>query len=146
MDKKGVKRIEYTLIKHATEDNDIIRRIMMMAIPSEYRDKIVIDTQKAKGYHGNEIIVLKTGLSGREADKALEYLFTMLDKASKNLLLATLENRIQGKNILHLRIHKQYLTENKFVLWDSDESLKITIRFNTPIDRKILEKMLEEKR
>lgn len=135
-----VQRVEITAISHATEDFEKVAKALSLTVPSDLRSKIVYETAKSRGHHGNPIVYIRVVLEGEDAEKVLSHIIANMDETSKALLKTTLRERIQGNSILHLRIHKQHLLRGRVILWDGDESIKLVIRFK---DRKGMEDALE---
>jgi RNA binding exosome subunit len=131
-----ITRIDYIVIKHATESDEIIKKVFRSLVPEELRGKLVLIKERTKGYHGDEIIVYRYSLEGSEAENAFSYLLSRLEKNSIKYLLATLENRMERGRIIHLRVNKQFLTDNRYVLLDTDESVKIIVRLARRMDPK----------
>lgn len=139
---RGVARIEITAIKHATEDPVKVVKVIERIVPRELRGKMVLEKQEHSGHHGNPITYYKVVFEDSDAARVLGEIMGKMESTSLSLLRATIEQRIQGNNVLHLRLHKQYLLSGRFILWDGDESVKITIRFR---DQRSLRKMLNDK-
>jgi len=140
---RRIQRIEITAIKHATEDPDKIEESLKSLLPGEFKSKVVYEKIASTGHYGNPITYYRLVLQGDEAERVFENIIAKMESTSKNLLTATLKERIQGGSILHLRFHKHYLLSKRFILWDGDESIKVTVRFR---DRRSLEKTLREKK
>ncbi len=139
---RGVSRIEITAIKHATEDPVKLVKVIERIIPRELRGKMVLEKQEYSGHHGNPITYYRVVFEDSDAARVLGEIMGKIEPTSLSLLRATIEQRIQGNNVLHIRLHKQYLLSGRFILWDGDESVKVTIRFR---DRQSLRRMLSDK-
>ncbi len=129
------------LIGHATENPEILGRLITKLVPEDIRSKIKVEKQVMKGYYGNQITMYAVRLSGDDASKTLSYILSRMEDSSKKLLKATAELRIQKPSTIYIRLHKQLLVEDRFVLWDGDDVVKIKARFKSSRE---LKKMLEE--
>ncbi len=139
--KLDVSRVSFSMIAHATEDKELLERIFRGILPEKLRGKARVEESSTKGYHGDEIRVYRTTLSGKDALEALEKIISSLTEESMRFLSATIERRLQNDRILHLRLGKQELVSGKYVLVDTDETVKITVRF----DRKASPHEIEER-
>lgn len=122
-----ISSIEISAIKHSTEDEAKIEKCLSSLIPPEEREKMKIIKSSAKGHYGNEIVYMKI-VETANSEKIAMYVLNGLDDYSKGILLQTVEQRTEDKK-LYLRLHKHMLLENKFIISDSDEAVRVLIRF-----------------
>jgi len=122
-----ISSIEISVIKHSTEDEAKIEKCLSSLIPPEEREKMKIVKSSAKGHYGNEIVYMKI-VETANSEKIAMYVLNRLDDYSKGILLQTVEQRTEDKK-LYLRLHKHMLLENKFIISDSDEAVRVLIRF-----------------
>jgi len=121
-----ISSIEISVIKHSTEDEAKIEKCLLSLIPPEEREKMKIVKSSAKGHYGNEIVYMKI-VETANSEKIAMYVLNGLDDYSKGVL-QTVEQRTEDKK-LYLRLHKHMLLENKFIISDSDEAVRVLIRF-----------------
>ena len=139
--KYKVASLELVLIGHATEDPEVLAKLINRVLPDSVKGRVRIERRVMKGYYGNQITMYTVKLSGDEASEALSYILSRMEDSSKKLLKATADLRIQKPSTIHLRLHKQFLTEDRFVLWDGDDVVKVKVRFKSSRE---LKKMLDE--
>ncbi|MCI4396110.1 MAG: hypothetical protein JHC28_00930 [Thermoprotei archaeon] len=141
---KSVISLEISAIRHMTEDEEKVERCIAALLPQEMREKTEIQKSRVKGHYGNEITYMKLNET-KSPEKILSYVSGRLDDYSRGILEATIEDRIE-ENRLHLRFHKHLLLEDKLVLSDSDEVVKVTIVFSSKDSlREFLETMIKRR-
>ncbi|MEM0021157.1 MAG: RNA-binding domain-containing protein [Fervidicoccaceae archaeon] len=139
---KRVLSIEISAIKHMTEDEAKVERCMLALLPPLERERAEIQKIRSRGHHGNEITLMRIQ-SLADPEHVAEYIFESIDDYSKNILLLTKSSRIEDEKRLHLRFSKHMLLKNKLVISDSDEVVKVVIRFSSvqSIDEFLNEKL-----
>ncbi len=142
---KSVSLVEITVIGHATESRDALLKVLESVLPGELVGTVKVSEKTLHGHYGNPIRILRVVVEQPHARNVFEYILRRMDPSSRRLLKATINLRLQGGRILHLRLHKQYLLDNKLVLWDGDDTVKVTVRFRSRREAaKILERIGED--
>ncbi|MCD6428150.1 MAG: hypothetical protein J7L12_00865 [Desulfurococcales archaeon] len=132
-------RVQHLILKvfsHATEDPNKVRKAVMNILPEELRDKVVFDEVVTKGHYGNEIRVLTLKLKRKEALETLKHILCNMSEVERNILLATLETRVDPPSHLYLRLSKQDAYRGSIRLLDSGDVIRlaVTIEGATTID------------
>lgn len=133
---------------HATEDLEKVKKALLNSIPPELRTVANIRSEVLHGYHGNPIIKLEAKFGGGDAYKVIRYLLSSISDVDRRYLFASLDIRYNRKNNeLFLRLDKQEAYLGNIVLYEGDDSIKISISFSMirSIDavREFLEQLVE---
>lgn len=121
--------ITLTTYCHATEDCSKVVSALKNVLPPDIRDKIIFMQQVLHGYYGNPIVIYSVRID-KNIEKIIKYLSSKLNESEKAILSSTLELRYDRRsNKLYLRISKQDAYNNRIVLHDSDDVIKIIISF-----------------
>ncbi|WP_440060194.1 RNA-binding domain-containing protein [Thermogladius sp. 4427co] len=124
-----VAGIEFSTHCHATEDCGRVKTALLNALPEELRGSVKIEEESLEGFYGNIIRVLKLEVRDK-APVVLNYLLSRLDKSDKSLLLASMDLRVDRRaKRFFLRLDKQMLLSERFVLNDSDDVVKVVVYF-----------------
>ncbi len=127
---KGFKIVRLTaaVFYHATEDPAKVRRALLNLAPEAIRSSLHVDEEVVQGHFGNKIGILTLRLSGTKAYEMLRYLVCSLSETDKNILIATIENRIGSRpSHLHIRLSKQDAFKGRAVLMDGDDVIKVSV-------------------
>jgi len=120
-----IRSLEARVFVHATEDKAKVLKALM---------NVVGDTQIVEedltGYFGNPIIVLTAACDEDKASEVFDRILEGLSPPDRKYLLSTLDERLTKDGVLHIRLDKQKALANKFVLSDSDDVIKLTVRFS----------------
>ncbi|MGC9072028.1 MAG: RNA-binding domain-containing protein [Acidilobus sp.] len=120
-----VRLIEARVFAHATEDKSKV----LMALRNVVGDVQVVE-EDLKGYFGNPIIVLTASCGPGVADQVFDKVIGGLSEPDRRFLLSTLDERLAKEGVLHIRLDKQKALKGRFVLSDSDDVIKLTVRFS----------------
>ncbi|MBC7091320.1 MAG: hypothetical protein H5T50_05360 [Nitrososphaeria archaeon] len=105
--------VEMSFFVHATEDKqklfDKIKLIFNLSSET-FKENVF------EGHYGNPIIKYTIYLKGSLAKHVLKLIFKNLDPVDKNLLLESIEKRIDEHKNLYLRVEKSGLFKNFFKL------------------------------
>jgi RNA binding exosome subunit len=113
-----------SVVIHATEDKDkVISKIVKVLSLNSAR----FQEFNTRGHWGNQIILLNLSLGQILAGKILKTIYTSLGNNKKTAFLSSLEQSIDEKNNLHVRIDKQSICREEISLSDQD-SIKIKFR------------------
>ncbi len=127
-----VEKVEITVIQHATESSEKIQQLIKKLFPKDFVSKPIFEKRVFKGHHGNPITFYRVIVTGNEATNVLNHIMEKMEFTSKRLLSATIMDRIKGSIELHIRLSKQHLVDNRIIVWDGDEILKIMVKFKKP--------------
>jgi hypothetical protein len=124
-----VEFMELSTHVHATEDEDKVRRALLNLLPPDLRVKVRPVVTESSGYFGNTIKVLSLGIRGGDAERALGFMLRSMDETDREVLRASLENRIEGSR-LFIRFDKQMAYKGVIRLSDGDDVVKVTVGMN----------------
>ena len=115
---------EIELVIHATEDK---RKVLatVEAILSVKPEEFGVNG--VKGHFGNEIMLLKANINGKQATEIAYKIAGMMNDADRMFMHDNFDLFVDEKNSLYIRISKQKLFERKIVLSQTD-SLKIKLK------------------
>jgi RNA-binding protein len=113
-----------SVVIHATEDKDkvISKIVKVLSLNSAKFQEF-----NTRGHWGNQIILLNLSLGQTLAGKILKTIYTSLGNNKKTAFLSSLEQSIDEKYNLHVRIDKQSICREEISLSDQD-SIKIKFR------------------
>jgi|Deesub1362A_J573_1020465.scaffolds.fasta_scaffold00328_9 hypothetical protein len=137
-----IEWIKVSAVVHSTEDREKVGLAMATLFPFEFE----ILRSRAKGHYGNPIEYLEVEIKKkREIKEFWEYLINMLGD-QKEELLATVEDRLDNQNVLHIRFDKQraYLGELKLGSGEGDAIVVKAKLVTYPSRRDKVVEMLKE--
>ncbi|MCX8000899.1 MAG: hypothetical protein N3A69_18485, partial [Leptospiraceae bacterium] len=110
--KGKIEWIKVSAVVHSTESKEKVSK----AIENLFNFYFEIQVSKAEGHYGNPIEYLEVELKKSSEIKNFWENLLFLLKEKKEILLNTLEDRIDKQNVLHIRLDKQkiYLGEIEF--------------------------------
>ena len=113
-----------SVVIHATEDKDkvISKIVKVLSLNSAKFQEF-----NTRGHWGNQIILLNLSLGQTLAGKILKTIYTSLGNNKKTAFLSSLEQSIDEKYNLYVRIDKQSICREEISLSDQD-SIKIKFR------------------
>ncbi len=113
-----------SVVIHATEDKDkVISKIVKVLSLNSAR----FQEFNTRGHWGNQIVLLNLSLGQTLAGKILKTIYTSLGNNKKTTFLSSLEQSIDEKYNLYVRIDKQSICREEISLSDQD-SIKIKFR------------------
>lgn len=113
-----------SVVIHATEDKDkVISKIVKVLSLNSAR----FQEFNTRGHWGNQIVLLNLSLGQTLAGKILKTIYTSLGNNKKTDFLSSLEQSIDEKYNLYVRIDKQSICREEISLSDQD-SIKIKFR------------------
>ena len=119
-----IDRATISVVIHATEDKDkVISKIVKVLSLNSAR----FQEFNTRGHWGNQIILLNLSLGQILAGKILKTIYTSLGNNKKTAFLSSLEQSIDEKYNLYVRIDKQSICREEISLSDQD-SIKIKFR------------------
>jgi RNA binding exosome subunit len=115
---------EISFLVHATEDKD---RVLNLVSSVLIADKDEFESENLTGHWGNQIEMIKGRLDGKPARDVASTILTSLDSYDRKKILYSLDDYVDDKGTLHLRLDKQKICEGKIELSDID-SIKIKFK------------------
>lgn len=115
---------EISFLVHATEDKD---RVLNLVSSVLIVDKDEFESENLTGHWGNQIEMIKGRLDGKPARDVANIILTSLDSYDRKKMLYSLDDYVDDKGTLHLRLDKQKICEGKIELSDID-SIKIKFK------------------
>ncbi len=118
---------------HETEDyNKVINGIETFFSPPILNSKKSVTT--AQGHYGNKITIIEYKFDKKGGMQLFELILNKMDTSDLMFIFATIESHwSNGK--LYLRFDKQHLiTENRLLLKEGDDVIRIVISFNTSLE------------
>ena len=113
-----------SVVIHATEDKDkVISKIVKVLSLNSAR----FQEFNTRGHWGNQIVLLSLSLGQTHAGKIIKTVYTSLGDNNKTAFLSSLEQSIDEKNNLYVRIDKQSICREVISLSDQD-SIKIKFK------------------
>ncbi|KUO93025.1 MAG: hypothetical protein AT710_01185 [Thermocladium sp. ECH_B] len=112
---------------HATEDLGKVIQALNNLV-----GQVTYETIQVQGHYGNPITVVKAAMgkaSGECLDVVAKRLLSMLSDADRQLLLLSLDERMDGDK-LYLRFNKQSAYRGLARLDDGGDVIKVVIHFN----------------
>ena len=113
-----------SVVIHATEDKDkvISKIVKVLSLNSTKFQEF-----NTRGHWGNQIVLLNLSLGQTHAGRIIRTIYTSLGDNNKNTFLSSLEQSIDEKYNLYVRIDKQSICREEISLSDQD-SIKIKFR------------------
>jgi RNA binding exosome subunit len=116
--------VTISVVIHATEDKDkVISKIVKVLSLNSAR----FQEFNTRGHWGNQIVLLNLSMGQTLAGKILKTIYTSLGDDKKTAFLRSLEQSIDEKYNLYVRIDKQSICREEISLSDQD-SIKIKFR------------------
>ncbi|MFP3179116.1 MAG: RNA-binding domain-containing protein [Thermocladium sp.] len=122
-----IDRLEVETHAHATEDLGKVIQALNNLV-----GQVTYETIQVQGHYGNPITVVKAAMgkaSGECLDVVAKRLLSMLSDADRQLLLLSLDERMDGDK-LYLRFNKQSAYRGLARLDDGGDVIKVVIHFN----------------
>ncbi|MFB5600998.1 MAG: RNA-binding domain-containing protein [Nitrososphaeraceae archaeon] len=114
------------VICHATEDKEkIIGSIKNILFISEDKFQEI----EYEGHWGNKILKISAPLNKKESSMMVKRILEKINFTDRQTLLSNLENHIDEKGNLFLRLDKQKICRNKLFLTEN-EGIKIKVKPN----------------
>jgi RNA-binding protein len=116
--------VEISFLVHATEDKDRVLNLVSSVLIAE---KDEFESENLTGHWGNQIEMIKGRLEGKPARDVANKVLTTFDSYDRKKMLYSLDDYVDDKGTLHLRLDKQKICEGKIELSDID-SIKIKFK------------------
>jgi RNA binding exosome subunit len=130
---------EISFLIHSTEDRDrVINHVSSILIidKDEFKSEILL------GHWGNQIEMVKGRIKGRLAHDVASTILTSIDTYDRKKMLLSLDDYVDDKGALHLRLDKQKICAGKIELSDID-SIKMKIKPKPFFSRSMQDYILE---
>jgi RNA binding exosome subunit len=133
---------EISFLIHATEDKcrviNLVSSVLMLN-QDEFESEILL------GHWGNQIEIIKGRLKGKFANEVASIVLTSLETYDRKKMLYSLNDYVDDKGTLYLRLDKQKICEGKIELSDID-SIKIKFKPKLFFSRRKQDYVLEYRR
>lgn len=143
--------VEITTYCHATEDPEKVKAALKELLPLEIReeaDKIILE-ESYKGHFGNPIKILKIKIEKKKAEKVFKHLLKLMKKEDLEYFSVTLDGHVDHNMNVYIRLDKQSVFLGSPRILDSDDVIKIKIKFSKLASREdifaLINKALGEK-
>ena len=120
----GIAWIQIETFSHATEDIEKVKSLLSKFFSFE----VTFNINKTYGHFGNEINIVTVELSRNKEIK--DFISNFLSIIDKNLILETLERRLDEDGILFVRMNKERIYNDDFTIDDNGDIL-ISMKFVT---------------
>ncbi len=127
-----LNNIILSVIEHSTEDENKVLQSLCYFIPEKIDDEnININSIETEGCFGNPIIIHEIELTKKNAKLTYKHIMNLLKRNERNVskLKKDIDTRLE-KGKIYLRFNKQLAYNNKCVLIDGDDIIRIVIGFN----------------
>lgn len=122
-----IEWIRVSAVVHSTEDREKVGEAIATLFPFEFE----IYVNKARGHYGNPIEYLEVELTKKkEIDGFWKNLMKSLGDQRKELV-ENIDERINGQNVLHIRIDKQRAYFGEIKLSEGGDSIVIKAKIVT---------------
>ncbi len=103
-----VEKVEARAYSRATEVVDRVKRAVFTLFPESLWDKVNISTTKTEGHGQVPIHVVIASIKGKkQAQTTFSSLVDRLEEADRRWLAASIDQRLDEKCVLYLRVDKQ---------------------------------------
>jgi len=122
---------------HATEKLESVKQTVLNVI-----GEAELQVSHTSGHHGNEILIVEARVE--DAQRGLE-LFHKLSDSDKEMVLNTLEKRVDESCNLFLRVDKQAAFRGKMTLAQNDDAIAVRMKVTAyPAKKEIVVRMLRD--
>ncbi|MCQ4152652.1 MAG: exosome subunit [Archaeoglobi archaeon] len=101
--KGKIEWIKVSAVVHSTESREKVSQAIANLFPFEFE----IQVSRASGHYGNPLEFLEVELKNSSEIKSFWKNFVKLLEDQREILLNTLDERLDAQNILHIRLDKQ---------------------------------------
>jgi len=130
-DNVSLRKIEFSINIHATENLDKISQIIQDFLPSDKFNKDTLKITKVLGGYGNPIKILRYHTQDPDINQFIyNVLINRLFPGDKKQLYIDFEKKINNKNELYLRIDKKSLFNEKIKISNNSDVLRFILSFS----------------
>jgi RNA binding exosome subunit len=117
------QRMDFRVFCHATESEEKVRKALTFVSRSD-----VVKTRKARGIHGNPIIIMESGISGRRLRSFMEDLKSsgLIKNLGKGI-----KNRMTDDCCMYLRFDKQKAFNGELKIVDHDDVIASKLKLRS---------------
>jgi RNA-binding protein len=115
---------EISFLIHATEDKDRVINLISSALLVHKHE---FESENLLGHWGNEITMIRYRLKGNFTNDVASTILNSLDTYDRKKMLFSLDEYVDDKGTLYLRLDKQRICQGKIELSDFD-SIKIKFK------------------
>ena len=101
---------EISFLVHATEDKERVLKFVSSALSVDVDD---FESENLLGHWGNQIDMIRGKLERKQASDVAFTIITSLDTYDRKKMLYSLEDYVDDRGILHLRLDKQKICDGK---------------------------------
>ncbi len=124
-----VSRVDIEVHCHATEDPDRVMRAIRGLVPEGVRYSV--EETVYHGYYGNPIRIMRITVSGRDAERVVRHIASMLRGVEKSILRASFSLRYEARGKrLHIRLDKQRLYHGEASVSETGDIVKVTVHLS----------------
>ena len=140
-------KLTFSFSVHATEDIEKNMEALSNLTKGINQEQATISESVLEGGYGNPITFIEASFTKTNSiEKLLSYLSTKLTEKDKEHLGLEFENRFDSKkNNFFLRFDKNAIYDDKLILTDSANVIKLTIRLRSFTKQAIFKDFLMEK-
>ncbi len=127
MKKIKITYAEISTTIHATEDEEKVLRAVENILPKHLKAamKNNLHVTEAKGYYGNPMKRLTITLESSDAENLYKHIIGGIDDLDFENLIATIDQRFDGKNKIFIRLSKQDAYLSNLKLLDRGDVIRI---------------------
>ena len=126
-----VKSVEITVLVHATEDEEKVRRAVLNLFPHDVEPP-TLDSVSLTGYFGDPIKALKMMVKNRKpAEELLLNIVRSLNTLDQTTLIGELHKRLDETKNLYIRLDKQRALKGQMVL-ERHDSIRVKASLQVP--------------
>lgn len=119
-----VASAEISLVLHATEDEEKVISSLNALLEIS---RVLIIQSATHGHFGNSIKTLKVTVRGRKSNELLDRIVRLLSSSDRATLVESIEDYVDEKRNLYLRLDKQALCKNAVRIAEQDP-IRIRLR------------------
>ncbi len=136
-----IEWIKVSAVVHSTEDREKVGEAIATLFPFEFE----ILVSRVKGHYGNPMEYLEVEIKrSGEIKKFWRNLLDLLGE-QKELLVESIEERIDGQNVLHIRIDKQKAYLGEVRLAEGGDAIAVKVKLVTyPAKREAIVEFAKE--
>lgn len=121
-----IHRATFRAFVASTEDEDKVRKALSLFVPPES-----ISSTRVIGHYGNRLVILESVLEKKGGLKFLEKLREQLPGNDLDRLHGELDQRVDEKCHLYIRLDKQAAYESEVRLTDQADAILVSIHLET---------------
>ena len=125
-----LKEINFMSSAHITEDVEKVKTAIKNLLPENMRENAEIIETQIWGHAGNEIQLLNLTISQSKARKdVINYLVKNMEEFDRSYLYQQVDTRLDEHNCFYFRFNKQDAYNEKMLLDDKDDTIRVMMKF-----------------